>query len=387
MRLLEMPADRLVVLAGGAGARRDPVGEPPVQLGARALQELAIGRVADQHVVEAQRRLAQIPGGIGLDELAAAQPVEAFLQRGARLAWQQRGEGGAGEAAPDHRRALEHGALLGAQALDARGEQRVDRRRHLQRVQRHPGRPAVALAFEGAVVHEHAHELADEEGIALAGGEHASGDGGGQLVGADDVRGEPRRGAGVEAGERHHLAHEAAGAGQRRPRLAQLGARGQQHQQRRIRAPLDEMLGEVEQQRLGPLHVVDRQHDRPPRREPGEEAADDEERLLRRGGSAGEQRGDAADDARALGVLAGQRRVDGGAHGVGAGAVVEPEMGAQRFGQRREGGAASGVAARVEHRGGVADAAPDLAHEPRLAEPGRAEHDGEAGAAGAHGSS
>ena len=135
------------------------------------------------------------------------------------------GDGGARELPPDHRGALEHGALLGPQPLDARGEQRVDRRRHLERRELDAGGPAVALPLERAVVDQHAHQLADEERIALAGGEHAPGDRGRQLVGADHVRGEPRRRAGVEAGERHDVGDEAAGRRERRARVAQLGPR------------------------------------------------------------------------------------------------------------------------------------------------------------------
>ena len=82
VRLLEMPADRLVVLDGVADPRLDPVGEALVQLGARALEQAAVGGVADQHVVEAQHRLAEEPAGVGLDQLAAAQRLEARVEVG-----------------------------------------------------------------------------------------------------------------------------------------------------------------------------------------------------------------------------------------------------------------------------------------------------------------
>ena len=63
------------------------------------------------------------------------------------VARQQRGDGAAREVAADDRGALEHAALLGPQALDARGEQRVDRRRHLERRQAGADGPALALAW------------------------------------------------------------------------------------------------------------------------------------------------------------------------------------------------------------------------------------------------
>jgi hypothetical protein len=69
MRLLEMPSDRLVVLDGIACACLDPVGQARVQIGAGVLQQAPVSRVADQHVVEAQRGLAEKPAGVRLDQL------------------------------------------------------------------------------------------------------------------------------------------------------------------------------------------------------------------------------------------------------------------------------------------------------------------------------
>ena len=72
---------------------------------------------------------------------------EARVEIGATLGRQQVGDRAARELPADDRGALEHRALLGSQALDAGREQRVDRRRHLQRrrarppvVQRSPSR-------------------------------------------------------------------------------------------------------------------------------------------------------------------------------------------------------------------------------------------------------
>ena len=144
VRLLEVPADRLVVLDGLADPALEPVGEAAVQLRARVLQQAPVGRVADQHVVEAQRRLAEEPAGVGLDQLAAPQRLEPRVEV-ADLARQQVGDGGARELPPDHRGALEHRALLRTQPLDAGGEQRLDGRRHLERgeldARRSSGRP------------------------------------------------------------------------------------------------------------------------------------------------------------------------------------------------------------------------------------------------------
>ena len=172
VRLFEVPADRLVMLDGLPDPRFDPVGKASVQLGARTLQQAPVGRVADQHVVEAQNRFAKEPAGVGLDQLAAPQRFEAGVEVG-HVPRQQVGNSGAREVAPDDRGALQDGALVRAQPLDAGGEQRVNGGRHLEAGERDARRPAVALARERAVLNEHAHQLADEQRIALAGGQHA----------------------------------------------------------------------------------------------------------------------------------------------------------------------------------------------------------------------
>jgi hypothetical protein len=287
MRLLEVPADGLVVLDRVAGLARDPVGDTLVQLRPRPLEHATVGGVAGEAMVEAQRRLAQEPGRVGLDQLAAPERFQARVEIGL-LPRQQVGEGGARELPADHRRALEHRAFLRTQPLDANGEQRVDGGRHLELRDLDPGGPAVALALQRAVLDEHADQLADEERVALAGREHAARDRGRELLGADHARGEPHRCAAVEAGERDHVGDETSRRRERRARVAQLRAPRREHEQRHAAAPLDQVLDQVEQQRLRPLEIVDREHDRLRRRERGEEAAHDEERLLRRRGRAGE---------------------------------------------------------------------------------------------------
>ena len=77
-------------------------------------------------------------------------------------------------------------------------------------------------------------------------------------------------------------ATSAARRRERRARVAQLGPRRHEHEQRHAGAPLHEVLDEVEQQRLRPLEVVDHEHDGPHRRERGEQAPHGEEGLLGR---------------------------------------------------------------------------------------------------------
>jgi hypothetical protein len=161
MRLLEMPADRLVVLGIVAGFRFDPIGELRVQRGTPAFQEAAVRRVADENMMKAQHRLAEKPARVRLDQFRPAERLEPCVQH-APAAAEQRRNGAAREVTADHRRVLEHRALLRTQPLDARGEQRVDRRRHFQRGEIGSYDPAVAVALDRALVDEHADQLADE---------------------------------------------------------------------------------------------------------------------------------------------------------------------------------------------------------------------------------
>ena len=381
VRLLEVPAERLIVLDGTSALRLEPVGEARVQLGARPLEDAAIGRVADEHVVEAHDGLAQEPACVRLDELAPPKRLQARIEVG-DVGGQQMRDGSARELPSDDGGALEDRTLRGPEALDARREQRVDRRRHLERGQLHAGRPAVALASEDPVVHQHADQLADEERVALAGRQHAARDRRRQLFGPDDVGGEPRRRARVEAAERRHRRDEVARAGERRAAVAQLRTRGHQDHEPHAGPPLHEVLDQVEQQGLRPLHVVDHQHDGPHCRGGAQEAAHDEERLLGRRRRAGEERRDAGRDARRL--LARQQRLDGRPDLVASRAGGKPQVLAQGVGQRRERPAAGGVAVRAEHRRLRPEPARELREEPRLADTRRAQDRGEARARRTH---
>ena len=309
--------------------------------------------------------------------------------------------GGTREVAADHGGALQDGAFLRTQPLDAGGEQRVDGRRHIESGEINRSRPAITLALEGTVVDQHAHQLTEEQRVALAGGEHASGNGSRQLTGADNVRSQTRRRAGVETGECDNLCHEAPDSRQRRARVAQLGAGGGQYQQRDLFAPLDQVLDQIEQQRLRPLQIVDAEHHRSRSSERGEEAPHHEEGLLRRRRRAGEEGGDPVGDAGMLVIIAGERGVNCCSQGIsgavrsrrlgekslrrhqiaftltlrqtrgillsnpGQGAlVVDPQECTHRLGERCEGGAASWLTMRPQHGGAVVRSASDFVEQP-----------------------
>ncbi|TMA78597.1 MAG: hypothetical protein E6J72_13625 [Deltaproteobacteria bacterium] len=231
-----------------------------------------------------------------------------------------------------------------------------------------------AFTFQRAVVDEHAYELANEERVALARRQHAADDPRRQLRGADDARREARRGAGLEAPERDHIRDEAALCRERRARVAQLRARGDEHEQRNAGAPLDQVFEQVEQQRLRPLRVVDREHDRLRGRDRGEEPAEHEERFLGRRGRTSEQGCDPRRDAVALGLAFGHDRLDRGAHRLRAGNGVEREQGPKRVGDGGEGRDRRGVAMGGHDDRAVAEPPRQLCEEARLAESRRAEN-------------
>jgi hypothetical protein len=111
VRLLEMPSDRLVVLDRPTHPALDPVGEALVELCTCSLEQPAVRGVADEAVVEPQRRLAEEPAGIGLDQLAPPERLQACIEvRG--LARQQVRDGRARELPPDDRRPLQHLPIL-----------------------------------------------------------------------------------------------------------------------------------------------------------------------------------------------------------------------------------------------------------------------------------
>ncbi len=75
--LLEVVADDLFVLAHQlADLVGQPVGETGVQLGARLLEQAAVGGVPDERVMEAEDRLVDPVGALGFHHLLAAQRLE-----------------------------------------------------------------------------------------------------------------------------------------------------------------------------------------------------------------------------------------------------------------------------------------------------------------------
>src|SRR5262249_14370691 len=142
------------------------------------------------------------------------------------------------------RRALDYGALVVAQALEARSDQSVDRGRH-DHVNAFAGdAPRVTLAAKETLVDQHAHGLADEQRVALRRLEDAYG----KRLREVDLAAQPvAERAALPRLERIELddVRRPPSACQRVPQLAQLGPRERHEQQRSIARPLDEVLDEI----------------------------------------------------------------------------------------------------------------------------------------------
>ena len=159
----------------------------------------------------------------------------------------------------------------------------------------------------------------DEQRVALAGGQHPAGDRGGQLVGAEHVGREPGGRAGVEPVEDDHVGAPARASTSDGRMSRSSGRAAPTTSSGTSRAPLDEVLDEVEQQRLGPVDVVDHEHDRTGRgRAPASRRRTAQKVSSGEAGRAGaEQAAAPVDDAIALGLVVGDERGDGAPDRVG----------------------------------------------------------------------
>ena len=229
-----------------AGALAEPVGERTVQVGARALRETGVRHLADEHVLDLERLLA-VDGRARLahDEVAEQELVERGMDV-VHLRRQplQRPEH---EDPAHHGGALEQQPLRAGQPVDARGDER------LQRVRDPLGAAARALR-------EHAHGLLDVERVALGLREHGLG------VDADvELRRQRRDELGALLG-RQRLELDGGGADAAaapgRAHVEELGARDAEQQQRDLAHPGGEMLDELQQRLLAPVHVLEQEHER-----------------------------------------------------------------------------------------------------------------------------
>ena len=170
--LLEVIAQDLLVLDGSVAVLVHAVGpadEAFVEKCAGGLEEPPVGRVADQDVAEA------IPPLQG--EVSLLEPDEPFLhQRFEELGdalsdalGDQLLQGVLDELLPDHARRLDDLPLLGAEALQARGKKRMNRRRHRDGREIARGDPGLTGTAEETFLDHHLDQLLDEQRIPLRG--------------------------------------------------------------------------------------------------------------------------------------------------------------------------------------------------------------------------
>ena len=156
MGLLEVVTDDLVELGGTlAGAALEPACESLVKVGPRLLRDTEVRGVADQDVPEAKAVLGGEDRARGLDELLARERHQARSDGAAVDTAHQLADRAAPELLADDRRPLDHGALVGRQAIEPCREQSVNRRRNGEVARRRP------------VLRDHGEQLLDEERIAL----------------------------------------------------------------------------------------------------------------------------------------------------------------------------------------------------------------------------
>ncbi len=375
VRLLEVERDDLLLLADQvAGLRLQPLGEALVQLGTRLLQHRSVRSVADQHVVKAEDRFVDPVGAVGLDHLLAPQRLQVPIDGATDRIRAEVGDCAAVELLADHGRALHDRALVAAEALEARGDQRVDRRWHLDVEAVARDDPGVAVAREHTLVDEHAHGLGDEQRIALGGAQHTLGERVRQIDLAEQLIDQRAAVGGAERIELDHVDRPAA-TRQRLTQLAQLRASERDQQQRSVTDPFDEMLDEIQVGRLAPVDVVEHEHQRLLAGECLEDTADAPERLFGRcGGNGAEHAERALDDDVAIAVGRHQarelvarlrRRIT----------FTDPRRRTQHLGDGREGDAAIGrLAAAFEDRRFTRDRPREFVRDPRLADAGGSDH-------------
>ena len=236
--------DLLLSAHGFPGHALEPVREPLVQLGAPRLRDRLVRRVADQQVPEAEGVLArERRARRGGSAPCARAPSGPTARARARPRVRARGPAPTKNVLTDHGRRLEHDALLRREAVEPRGQQRLDRRRDRDGRKSSTATPPAVLADEASVVDQHRERLLDEQRVALG----RSGDALDELVG--ELRPTPRRFAISVAGlfvgerlERHGRRVQLAAAPRRAVASSRSGARHAHQQDRRAARPVRDVL-------------------------------------------------------------------------------------------------------------------------------------------------
>ena len=169
-RLLEVVADDLLVLAYVVARRpRQPFAKCACS-SARA--SLGIAEYAASRISRWRKRKASSPAKSDRSGRTSSLRDSARRWSGTvsrRSGWRELGDRAAMEDLALDGAALDHCALGRRQAVESRGEQRLDRRRDGDLSEVGHGDPALAAPLEIAAVDEHADHLLDEQRVALCG--------------------------------------------------------------------------------------------------------------------------------------------------------------------------------------------------------------------------
>ena len=271
-----------------------------------------VGDPADQVLEEpVLAALGRARVGLDREQLLADQPAEERFQPfGAGAA--DRRQGGAGEGLAEHGGVLEQPALLRGEPVEAGRDQGVQGLGDLQVLDRAGDVVAVAAAFQQAPVQQHPHRLDRVQRDALGPLQDLVAETGGQ------ARDQPGQQLLHERDRQRLQRHRGAGAAPGGPvgvAVVQLGPGEHDHEQGVAPGPVEQVVDEVEQGRVGPLEVLEHQHGRGPLAEALEEPPPGREQLVALGGGQlleAEEVGQAGlDPAALLGVG------DVGGHGLG----------------------------------------------------------------------
>ena len=229
----------------GATQALDPFRRLAVLVRTLCARDLPVGDVSQQHVGErpfalAPNRGASLPGQEAL-------AFEGVQQRVGRMLVSAKRSGP--EDLADHRRVLEDRLFLGREAVEARGDDPLERlgERHV---------------FRGAALEVELCELLCVQRVALRAIQQRLLDLGRQNAAREDLRDQDRgllRGEGSEPDHRG-VQRSAAPA---RAALEQLRPRAADDEERDAAQPIDELVDEVEQALVGPVQVLEHEHERP----------------------------------------------------------------------------------------------------------------------------
>ena len=270
----------------------DHLGDLLVGVGERVAEVLGGGEVARlafplrDHLVgdRAEHPLGEpVLAPLGRERVGADREYVLSDQRGEHVVdaalgdVRERDDAGAREAGSEHRHRLDQLPLLGREGVEASGEQRVEARGHVELADL-AGEPEPASVLgEHAAVGERAHRFDRVEGDSLSLRDDLP------QRRRREIRDQPpQQLADGIPGERLERESGPARNADRpvRAALAELRPREGTDEDRMIGRPVEQLLDEVEQSVVGPLHVLEEEDDRVVLGEPFEEQAPAREQVL-----------------------------------------------------------------------------------------------------------